>query len=345
MVGAVIVRDGSLVSVGHHARFGLAHAEVMALADAAGASRGADLYVTLEPCCHQGKTPPCTRAVIDAGIKRVVAAMEDPFPRVAGGGLKLLRDSGLQVEVGLLADEARLLNAPYLKRLRLGRPYVTGKWAMTLDGRMATASGSSRWISGSRSRAVVHEIRGRMDAIIIGVGTAIADDPQLTARPAGSRILTRVVLDSSARLPVDSTLVKTANAIPTLVAVTRDAPKSRCDRLREMGCEVLAFDVDGRVPIGLLLDEMGRRSWTNVLVEGGGRVLGAFLDAGEVDAVEVFIAPILEGGAPSHVPFSGHGVATMDLAKRLEHVEIRNLDGDIHVSGQLPHPWLSDAPA
>src|SRR3954466_722160 len=204
LVGAVVVRDGTCVGEGWHQRYGGPHAEVHALAAAAEAARGATLYVTLEPCCHFGKTPPCTDAVLAAGVRRVVASMADPFPRVAGGGLDRLRAAGLEVEVGLLEDEARRLNAPYLKRLTTGLPYVTAKWAMTLDGKTAVASGDSRWISGPRSRALVHELRGRMDAILVGIGTALADDPLLTARPPGPRVACRVVLDGAARLDLAS---------------------------------------------------------------------------------------------------------------------------------------------
>src|SRR5437764_12544149 len=191
LVGAVVVRDGRLVGAGWHQRYGQAHAEVNALAAAGEAARGATLYVTLEPCCHVGKTPPCTDAVIRAGVARVVAAMSDPFPQVAGRGAELLRQAGLAVEVGPCEAEARRLNAPYLKLLARGRPYVHAKWAMTLDGKIATRSGDSKWISNRASRQVVHDLRGRVDGIVVGAGTALADDPQLTARPPGPRTAVR----------------------------------------------------------------------------------------------------------------------------------------------------------
>jgi len=341
MVGAVLVRDGALIAVGHHQRFGGPHAEIVALGRAINATRGATLYVTLEPCCHHGKTPPCADALISAGITRVVAAMRDPFPKVSGGGFRHLIESGIAVDVGLLKDDAKQLNAPYLKRLRVGRPFVTAKWAMTLDGRIATATGHSQWISGERSRARVHDLRGGMDAIIVGLGTAIADNPRLTARPAGARVASRIVMDSSASLPVNSNLVATAREVPTIVAVTDRADAGRVTTLKSFGCEIARFPGDGAVPVGLLLDDLGRRGMTNVLVEGGGRVLGAFLDAGEVDAVEVFIAPIVAGGPPRHVPADGVGVATMDLARRLDRHTVAALDGDIWLSGAFVHPWLT----
>ena len=341
MVGAVLVREGRLLAIGHHEQFGGPHAEVVALGRAHESPRGATLYVTLEPCCHSGKTPPCTDAVIASGVIRVVAAMRDPFPKVAGDGFHRLREAGVLVDVGLLEEDAKRLNAPYLKRLALGRPFVTAKWAMTLDGRMATATGHSQWISSERSRALVHERRGRMDAIVVGAGTVRADDPMLTARPKGPRVALRVVLDSAASLSLDSKLVATAREVPTLVATTDRAEPGRVEALHASGCEVIQFPSSEVVPIGPLLDELGRRGFTNVLVEGGGRVLGAFFDAGEVDAVEVFIATIIEGGSPRHVPAIGQGVATMDLARRLESSEVATLDGDIWLSGEFRHAWLA----
>lgn len=341
MVGAVLVSGGKLLGVGHHARFGGPHAEVEAIRAAGELARGSTLYVTLEPCCHHGKTPPCTAAVVASGITRVVAAMSDPFPRVSGGGFARLRDAGIAVDSGVLEAQARTLNAPYLKRLATGRPFVTAKWAMTLDGRIATSTGDSRWISGPRSRAVVHELRGRMDAIVVGIGTALADDPRLTARPAGPRLASRVVLDSAARLPVASALASTAREVSTLIATTDRAPEDRIAALEALGCEILRFPGEATVSIAALLDDLGRRGMTNVLVEGGGEVLGQFLDAGEVDAVEVFIAPILEGGPPRHVPMQGAGGATIDLARRLGSHTVAVLDGDVWLRGEFPHPWLA----
>jgi diaminohydroxyphosphoribosylaminopyrimidine deaminase/5-amino-6-(5-phosphoribosylamino)uracil reductase len=343
MVGAVVVRDGRMVGVGHHARFGGPHAEVNALAQAGEAARGATLYVTLEPCCHVGKTPPCVEAVLQAGIARVVAAMSDPFPRVAGGGFAILRAAGVAVEVGLEGDAARRLNAPYLKRLVTGFPYVTAKWAMTLDGRTATGSRDSRWISGPRSRALVHELRGRVDAVAVGIGTALADDPQLTARPPGPRQAVRLILDSSARLPIASQLARTAREVPVWIAVNDRAPADRRAVLTDLGCEILSFPGLDSIPILPLLAELGRRGQTNLLLEGGGGVLGAFLDAGQVDAVEVFLAPLVEGGTHPFTPARGRGVALMSAAKRLERHEVHLIDGDVHLRGTFPHPWLDPA--
>jgi diaminohydroxyphosphoribosylaminopyrimidine deaminase/5-amino-6-(5-phosphoribosylamino)uracil reductase len=343
LVGAVVVRDGRLVAVGHHARFGGPHAEVVALTAAGPAARGSTLYVTLEPCCHVGKTPPCTEAILGAGVARVVAAMRDPFPRVAGGGFTRLRAAGTAVETGLEADAARRLNAPYLKRLITGLPYVTAKWAMTLDGKTAAGTGDSRWISGPRSRALVHELRGRMDAVAVGIGTALADDPELTARPPGPRQAVRVVLDGAARLPTDGKLARTARAIPVWVAVTERAPAPRCSTLESLGCELLRLPGAGPVPILPLLEELGRRGLTNLLVEGGGRVLGAFFDAGQVDAVDLFLAPVIEGGSHPFGPARGAGHATMAEAPRLDRHEVSVIDGDVRLRGTLARSWQAAA--
>jgi diaminohydroxyphosphoribosylaminopyrimidine deaminase/5-amino-6-(5-phosphoribosylamino)uracil reductase len=330
-----------VVGVGHHERFGGPHAEVVALARAGEQARGSTLFVTLEPCCHHGKTPPCTDAILRAGVTRVVAAMRDPFPKVDGGGALRLRSAGVEVEFGPMADEARRLNGPYLKRLATGLPYVTAKWAMTLDGRTATRTGDSRWISGPRSRSLVHETRGRMDAIAAGIGTVLADDPELTARPPGPRAAARLVLDGAARLPIDGRLARTAREVPVWVAVTDRAPVDRRLALEAVGCEMLTFPGEGAVPILGLLEELGRRGLTNLMVEGGGAVLGSFLDAGQVDEVDVFLAPIIEGGSHSYSPARGLGFATMAEALWLDRPEVQVIDGDVRVRGTLARAWRS----
>jgi len=339
LVGSVVTRDGELVGVGHHERFGGPHAEVIALASAGSSAAGATLYVTLEPCCHHGKTPPCTEAILAAGIARVVVAMRDPFPEVSGRGLKALEAAGLAVETGCEAERARALNAPYLKRLVTGLPFVTAKWALTLDGKTAVRSGDSRWISSELSRGLVHELRGRMDAILVGIGTIEADDPLLTARPPGPRCPARIVLDSEARLPVLSRLAQTAREAPVVVAVTDRATPAHRERLIRLGCEVAAFPGQGRVPIVPLLEDLGRRGMTHVLVEGGGRALGSFLDEGQVDAVDVFIAPIVEGGDHDQTAARGKGFDRMQDALRLQEIEVTQVGGDVRVQGSIPQPW------
>ncbi len=336
LVGAVVVHGGRVVGEGWHQRYGAAHAEVNALAAAGDAARGATLYVTLEPCCHHGKTPPCTDAVLRAGVRRVVAAMTDPFPQVAGQGTEVLRRAGVLVDVGLEEAEARRLNAPYLKLLAIGRPYVHAKWAMTLDGKIATRTGDSQWISNAASRRRVHALRGRMDAIVIGIGTVLADNPRLTARPPGPRTPSRVVFDSRGRLSPDSHLAQTAHDIPVLLATAADVPAGRVDALRALGVELVQLTPQGGRPqVPALLDELGRRRMTNILVEGGAEVLGAFLDARAIDEVHVFIAPRLAGGGQAKTPLGGRGVERIADALTLEDWTFEGLEGDWYIHGRI----------
>ena len=336
LVGCLIAQGAELVGEGWHRRFGGPHAEIEALALAGSRARGATAYVTLEPCRHHGKTPPCTEALIAAGVARVVAAMSDPFAEVAGRGVAELQTAGLVVEAGLLEAEARWLNAPYLKLLATGRPWVIAKWAMTLDGRIATHTRESRWISSAASRAIAHQLRGWVDAVIVGRGTASADDPLLTARPAGPRTPIRIVLDSQASLAIDSQLVRTACESPVLVACGPSAPDAAQQRLREAGCEVLVCDAATYGDrFDALLVELGRRRLTNVLVEGGSEVLGSLVDAGAIDEVHAFVAPRLIGGHGAPSPIGGQGVAQLTRAPKLVGVEVRSVDGDIYIHGRI----------
>jgi diaminohydroxyphosphoribosylaminopyrimidine deaminase/5-amino-6-(5-phosphoribosylamino)uracil reductase len=336
LVGAVVVHGDRVVGEGWHRRHGEAHAEVNALAAAGDAARCGTLYVTLEPCCHHGKTPPCTDAILRAGITRVVAALSDPFPQVAGRGVALLRAAGVAVELGVGEAEARRQNAPYLKLLATGQPYVHAKWAMTLDGKSATRTGDSKWISNEASRRRVHGLRGRMDAIVAGIGTVRADDPLLTARPPGPRTPVRVILDSRGSLPAACRLVRTAAEAPVLVVTAGPLPPEREAELRAAGCDVLAVPAEGGRPaLGPLLDEFGRRRFTNVLVEGGSEVHGSFLDAGAVDEVHVFIAPRLAGGAAARTPLAGCGADRIADALALDRWETELIDGDLSVHGWL----------
>ncbi len=335
LVGAVIVRGQRVIGEGWHERFGGAHAEVNALAQAGEAAWGATLFVTLEPCCHHGKTPPCTDALIRAGIARVCAAIEDPFPAVAGEGAARLRQAGISIEFGTGAAEARRLNAPYLKRLATGRPYVHAKWAMSLDGKIATRAGDSRWISGEVSRQLVHVIRGRMDGILVGIGTALADDPLLTARPPGPRTPCRVILDGKARLPLSSQLVRTASQYATLL-LTQCTDKEVLAPLADAGCEILQMPgepMGKRIP--LLLDELGRRGWTNLLVEGGSEVLGSFFDARQIDEAHIFVAPLLIGGAGASSPIGGMGSERMIDALHMHDLSCEACGGDFLLHARL----------
>jgi diaminohydroxyphosphoribosylaminopyrimidine deaminase/5-amino-6-(5-phosphoribosylamino)uracil reductase len=339
MVGCVIVRDGQIVGEGWHRRFGGPHAEVMAIAAAGPAARGASLYVTLEPCCHFGKTPPCTEAILAAGVSRVVAAQRDPFPRVDGGGFRQLQAAGLTVEVGPLETQAAQLNAPYRKLVSRGRPWMLAKWAMTLDGKLATRTGDSRWISSDASRRIVHQIRGRMDAILVGSGTARIDDPQLTARPNGPRTALRIVLDSKALLSDHSQLVRTAREIPVLAAVGTEAAAYDRTRLEAAGCETFLMSGDSRTERLLsLLDELGRRRMTNVLIEGGAELHGTCFDAGEVDEVHAFISPRIIGGAKATAAVAGQGCDLISRAFLLREPQVANIEGDIYVRGRTERP-------
>jgi diaminohydroxyphosphoribosylaminopyrimidine deaminase/5-amino-6-(5-phosphoribosylamino)uracil reductase len=335
MVGCVVVRDGEVVGEGFHQQFGGAHAEVEALRVAGRRANGATLYVTLEPCCHQGKTPPCSEAIVAAGIRRVVAPLADPFEQVAGQGFAQLRSAGVSVEIGLLEAPARRLLAPFLKRVEQGIPWIIAKWAMTLDGKIATRSGQSRWISGHAAREIVHRLRGRVDAILVGRGTVEADDPLLTARPPGPRIATRVVLDSLAAMPLASQLVRTAGQAPVLVAASSEAPVERCDALRAAGCEVCTFEGNSTERVVKLLKELAKRGMTNVLVEGGGRVLGSLLEAGQIDEVHVFVAPKLVGGEAAATPIGGQGIGDLSQALQLDEPRIEQLGTDVYVSGRV----------
>lgn len=345
MVGCIIVRgtqiiDEEIVGEGYHEQFGGPHAEIQALTDARGKAKGSTLYVTLEPCCHQGKTPPCTKAVIAAGVKRVVAAMRDPFPKVAGGGFAELEAAGIEVVSGVLQEEAEELNAPYLKLIREGRPWVIAKWAMTLDGKIATSTGQSKWISGPESREIVQQLRSRMDAIVVGRRTAELDDPLLTARLAEgqkpARVATRIVVDSAASLSLSSQLVRTAREFPLLVAAAADAEASKVQQLSAAGGEVL--QLPGKTsPERLLqlLDELGRRRMTNILVEGGSQLLGGLFDARQVDEVHCFIAPKFFGGNGAPSPIGGAGVTSPEAALQFIQPIRRQIGDDIYVHGRL----------
>jgi len=336
MVGCVVVQDSTIVGEGWHQRFGDPHAEVEALESAGGSAQGATAYVSLEPCCHQGKTGPCTRALIDAGVRRVVVGCQDPNLQVAGKGLAELHATGILTEVGVLEDQANELIAPFAKLNTQGRPWIIAKWAATLDGKLASHTGSSQWISSTASRAVVHRIRGVVDAIVVGRGTVETDDPLLTARPPGPRVATRVVLDSAATISTESQLVQSIAQGPVLVAVVAEAPADRIDCLEKLGVEIFRMSgSDDTTRFDSLLEEMGRRQWTNVLVEGGSQVFGTLLDLDAIDEVHAFIAPKLIGGNDAPSVIAGHGIHEMAKAIRLAQIDVKELAGDIYVHGRV----------
>ena len=336
-VGAVVVDEsGTLLGEGHHEAFGGPHAEINAIASAGDACAGATLYVTLEPCAHHGKTPPCSDAVIAAGFRKVVIASSDPIDHRGSSGIEQLKAAGIEVEVGLLESQARRLIAPFVCLQEKRRPYVHGKWAMTLDGRIASGTGHSQWISNETSRAVVHQLRGRMDAVIVGIGTVLADDPLLTARPPGPRTATRIVFDSQGRTPADSKLVKTASESPVLIVLSEEANESAQQRLEDHGVKILrvpSSSDQSAVDVESVLCELGRREMMNVLVEGGSRVLGSFFDAGLIDECHVFIAPKIVGGRDALSPIAGTGLDRIPEVSLETEVEL--LDGDVYLRSWL----------
>ena len=339
MVGCVVVHNDALISSGYHRLFGGAHAEADAMAQCApGQLNDCTVYVTLEPCSHFGKTPPCVDLLLKQRPKRVVVAMQDPFPAVAGRGIQSLRDNAIEVEVGVLEPQARELNAPYLKLLATGLPWVIAKWAMTLDGAIASHDQDSKWISNELSRGVVHELRSGMDAIVIGIGTAIADDPLLTTRlPAGrtpSRIATRIVLDRNCKLSPQSNLVESISQGPVIVATSENAPSEKTAKLQASGCEVLKIPEDALSnSLEFTLRELGKRRYTNILLEGGGTLLGNAFDHRLVDQVHCFIAPKIVGGKGAVRPVAGVGRGLMTEASQLQSTKISSLGDNVHIEG------------
>ncbi|MCX6359164.1 MAG: bifunctional diaminohydroxyphosphoribosylaminopyrimidine deaminase/5-amino-6-(5-phosphoribosylamino)uracil reductase RibD [Armatimonadetes bacterium] len=332
MVGCVVVRDGEVVGEGFHRLAGTPHAEPVALAQAGGAAHGATVYVTLEPCSHFGRTPPCAPAVAAARPARVVVATLDPNPAVSGRGIAMLRDAGIAVDVGLLGEASRRLNEAYFHFRSRHRPLVTLKWAATLDGKIATRTGDSRWISGEQSRALVHRLRARSGAVIVGVGTALADDPLLTARYRGApRQPLRVVLDSGLRLPATSALAASAGQAPLLVCCGPMASDANARRLAECGVEVLRLPAAARggLDLNALMAAMAARQVDSLLVEGGGATHAAFMAAGLADRALVFVAPKIVGGADAPTAFEGTGCALMREAAAGSVRLVRRIGDDV----------------
>jgi diaminohydroxyphosphoribosylaminopyrimidine deaminase/5-amino-6-(5-phosphoribosylamino)uracil reductase len=342
VVGAVIARGGTVLGEGWHEEYGGPHAEVNAIASAGGADLGgATLYVSLEPCCHHGHQPPCTDAILAAGIRRVVVAGDDPSSKAAGRGLGILRDEGVDVDVavGELSSQARLQNQAFRKHARTGRPLVVFKSAMSLDGKVATHAGDSKWISSEGSRATAHRWRGELDAVAVGIGTALSDDPQLTARTDGvHRQPLRVVFDSTARLPMDSKLLAEVRDVPLVVIVSRAAPRGATDALETAGAHVIvATGQNEPARITSALDQLGSLDppVTSILLEGGPHLAGSFLDAGELDEVRLFVAPILLGGRTARDPLEGEGVERVADALRALTLECEPSAGDVLISARL----------
>ncbi len=336
-VGAVIVAGGQLVGEGYHPEAGQPHAEIFALRQAGDLARGADLYVTLEPCSHQGRTGPCADAVIAAGIARVFVGTGDPNPQVCGRGIARLRAAGIEVQVGLREAECRRLIAPFARHVTTGLPLVTLKSAVSLDGKTATVTGDSQWISGPASRLHVHRVRDRVDAILVGIGTVLQDDPRLTTRlPEGGRSPLRVVVDSCLRIPETAKLVKGLAEAATLIATTSRASSEKVERLRRQGVEILVADgPDGRVDLAQLLLQLGQRGIQHLLLEGGAGLNNAMLQAGLIDRVMVFVAPKLVGGDDGFGIFAGAGVRCLGEALTLADVRSCRFDDDILIEGEV----------
>jgi diaminohydroxyphosphoribosylaminopyrimidine deaminase / 5-amino-6-(5-phosphoribosylamino)uracil reductase len=344
VVGAVVVREDEVLGEGWHERFGGPHAEIQAMDACGGVNlRGATLYVSLEPCCHEGKTPPCTDAIVAAGIGRVVVACEDPTEKASGRGLGILRDEGIEVVVadGELATRARLQNQAFRKHARVGRPWVLFKSAMTLDGKVATRAGDSQWISGESSRLLAHRWRASVDAVVVGIGTALADDPQLTARPDGvpaepEHQPRRVVFDALARLPTSSQLLSASEQMPVTLVTSRAAGRAETDALEAAGVRVLVATGENEpARVRSALDQLGAEGVASVLLEGGPHLAGAFLDAGEIDEIRLFLAPLLLGGRTARDPLEGEGVERISDALRALSFDCERVGEDLLVSARL----------
>ncbi|MCR4842858.1 MAG: bifunctional diaminohydroxyphosphoribosylaminopyrimidine deaminase/5-amino-6-(5-phosphoribosylamino)uracil reductase RibD [Eubacterium sp.] len=337
MVGAVIVRDGKIIGEGYHEKCGEGHAEVNAFAHCTEDPEGADMYVTLEPCSHYGKTPPCADLIVSKKIKNVYVGALDPNPKVSGRGIKKIRDAGIHVESGILAQESIDLNEVFMKYIVNKDPFVALKWAMTLDGKIATCTGESQWISSEESRAHSQTLRARYAAILAGVGTVIADNPRLTCRLEGENSPLRIILDTSFRVPEDSLVFTEQDVAKTIVAVGGVTDTEKKARLEEKGVEIFeaGTDASGVVDIKCLLAELGQRQIDSVLVEGGGGVEGSFVSQGLADRVYAYIAPVIVGGRDAKSPVEGDGIASLSDALRLSNTVLLNLGGDTVLTGRI----------
>lgn len=335
LVGAVVVREGRVVAEGWHRKAGTPHAEVHALNMAGELAKGATVYVSLEPCAHYGRTGPCAKALVEAGVSRVVIAMTDPNPKVAGKGIEILKNAGVEVVTGVLEKEAKELNEVFLKWITTGKPFVALKTAMSLDGKIATASGESQWITNEKSRYEGHRLRDIYDGILVGINTVLQDNPSLTTRlrEYQGQNPVRIVLDSQARLPLDSKLA-TDGAARTIVAVSAKAPADRVESLKKAGLEILTAGTD-MVDAAELMHQLGAMGITSVLVEGGGRVNFSLLEAGLVDRVYAFVAPKLIGGSKALTPVEGTGFDKLSQAVELVDIKTRLLGDDVMITGRV----------
>ena len=347
MVGAVIVKEGRVIGQGWHQKYGGPHAERNALADCRESPEGAVMYVTLEPCCHHGHQPPCTDAILEAGIRRVVSGCKDPNPLVGGKGIRLLRDHGVEVTEGVLEEECRALNRVFFHFIRTKRPYVTMKYAMTMDGKIAAFTGASRWITGEEARAHVHLQRSRNRGIMAGIGTVLADDPLLTCRMDGGQNPVRIICDSHLRLPLDSRIATTAGDVPTILAVCSEPMQpsgtDRADTLEERikpylekGCRVLTLpERDGHIDLEQLMDALGREGIDSILLEGGGTLNWSMLKAGLVRRLQLYLAPMILGGETAKTPVEGQGCPSPAEGFFLRNSRITRLGQDLLIESEV----------
>lgn len=335
MVGSVIVKNGEIVGEGYHKQAGKPHAEVEAIKKAGTKAKGADLFVNLEPCCHYGKTPPCVEAIISAKLKKVYVGMTDPNKLVNNKGIRILRKKGIMVEVGVLKKECERLNESFVKFIRTGKPFVIMKSGMSLDGKIATYSGESQWITCEQSRKLVHEIRGEVDAILVGSGTVLKDDPKLTVRLKGRKLRNpvRVILDRRSRIPVGAKVFQNANMDKVIYATSPKLSKGKEKKLRDMGVDVLALPVGKNFKLNALLEELGRRDITSVLLEGGALLNASAFKENVIDKAMLFMAPILIGGERAPGFIGGEGVKKLKDAVRLKNVSTKKVGDDFLVEG------------
>jgi diaminohydroxyphosphoribosylaminopyrimidine deaminase/5-amino-6-(5-phosphoribosylamino)uracil reductase len=333
MVGAVLLKNGKVVGEGYHAKAGEAHAEIVALRQAGEEARGAILYLNLEPCTHYGKTPPCAPEVIEAGVKRAVIGMEDPNPLVKGKGIEILRRAGLDIEVGILEKECRRLNEGFCKYISKKEPFVILKVAATLDGKIATRNGDSKWISGGASRRFVHKLRDQVDGVLVGIGTVLKDDPLLTARVRGGRDPYRIVLDSRLKIPEEAKVIG-ASPSKAIIAATELAPKDKIEKLEKKGVQIFILDSkEEKVNLKSCLSKLGEIGMMNLMVEGGSQVNGSFLDEGLIDKLLLFLSPKLIGDQQAPGIFGGRGLSNLQEAIALKETKTKRMGEDILLEG------------
>ncbi|SHJ61191.1 bifunctional diaminohydroxyphosphoribosylaminopyrimidine deaminase/5-amino-6-(5-phosphoribosylamino)uracil reductase RibD [Parasporobacterium paucivorans] len=336
VVGAVIVRDGRVIGRGYHQRAGENHAEINAINSATESVEGATMYVSLEPCSHYGKTPPCADKLIEMKFGRVVAAMEDPNPKVAGKGMEKLRAAGIQTETGVLKREAMKLNEVFLKFITTRTPFVHLKTAMSADGKIATSTGESRWISCEESRLETHSLRGIYAGIMAGVQTVIADDPELTCRKENCTNPLRIIVDSTLRIPLESKVLKNQDEAPTVIATTHRADEEKMKALSAMGIQLLMIpERNGRVNLRVLMETLGTHGVDSVLLEGGSTLNYSALEEGIVDKASIYIAPIIIGGAGAPSPVGGEGIHKLDMAYRLKDITCGSIGSDFKIEGYI----------